>query len=172
VKESQSRFWTFSLTVYGAPAVQEECLDLQDGHGVDVNMLLFCAFVGAVHCARLPDQDMRAAVTEVGKWNQSVVSSLRDARRALKRFAANDASAEALRNSVKAAELEAERIEQAMLESWCAARIEGWPRSRPIDAVKANVGSLLALCGGSVRPPPIPDHLIAAALAAARPAGD
>src|SRR6202000_1576818 len=45
----ESRFWTFSLAVYADPAVQRECLALQDDHGVDVNLLLFCAFVGAVH---------------------------------------------------------------------------------------------------------------------------
>ena len=38
-----SPFWNFSLAVYRASAVQDECLDLQDQFGRDVNL---------VHCAR------------------------------------------------------------------------------------------------------------------------
>ena len=38
-------FWKFSLAVYAAPGVPEECLAVQERYGVDVNVLLFCAWL-------------------------------------------------------------------------------------------------------------------------------
>jgi uncharacterized protein (TIGR02444 family) len=42
-----SPFLLFSLSVYGSLGVQKECAELQDSFGIDVNLLLFCAFVDA-----------------------------------------------------------------------------------------------------------------------------
>ena len=42
----QGSFWSFSLKVYAAPDVGDECISLQDGYGIDVNLLLFAAFLG------------------------------------------------------------------------------------------------------------------------------
>jgi uncharacterized protein (TIGR02444 family) len=161
-----SPFWKFSLTVYADPAVQQECLRLQDDCGIDVNVLLFCAFAGAVHGAVLSDSDVREAVEHVHAWHNDVVRSVRHARRALKPFAAGPsplAAAGALRKSIAAAELEAERVEQMMLESWCVARLAGWRRGERTEATAANIRTLLAVCGGSAE---LPDRVVAAALAA------
>jgi uncharacterized protein (TIGR02444 family) len=172
VQEGQSHFWNFSLTVYGDSAVQKECLVLQDRYDINVNMLLFCAFVGAVHGAVLSDRGVSEAADLVAEWNKNIVRKLREARRALKPFATDRSvivsSSVALRMAVKAAELDAERIEQAMLEAWSAVRIDGWPRARPIEAVATNIRGLFARCDGSARPPEMPDHLITGALAVAR----
>jgi uncharacterized protein (TIGR02444 family) len=171
VQSSESKFWTFSLTVYGDQAVQKECLDLQDKYGVNVNLLLFCAFVGAAHGAVLSHQAMKDAAAVVDLWHKNVVGRLREARRALKLFATETSptglSAAGLRVSVEASELEAERIEQAMLERWSTAHIEAWPRARPAAAVVDNIGTLFAILAETPRPPGLPKHLIAAALAVA-----
>jgi uncharacterized protein (TIGR02444 family) len=166
--EHQSALWTFSLTVYGDTDVQQECLNLQDTCGVNVNLLLLCAFVGAVHRAILPAQAVDDAADTVCEWHKTVVN-LRAARRALKAFATEPSTIAALaadlRASVKASEIEAERIEQTMLENWSAARIGAWSRTRPADAVLCNIKTLLA----TLEPKQIPDppaKLIAAALAA------
>jgi uncharacterized protein (TIGR02444 family) len=170
VKTDQSGFWPFSLTVYADSAVQKECLDLQDRHGIDVNLLLFCAFAGAVHGAVLPDDDLKQAARLVNGWHNKIVTNLREARRALKPFATDASSiastAAALRNSVKAVELEAERIEQTMLEEWSASRLRAWPRTRAAEAVLANIRALFALGAGVAGEPDLPQHLIAAAVAA------
>jgi uncharacterized protein (TIGR02444 family) len=175
VPEGRSHFWEFSLTVYGAPGVQEECLLLQDRYGVDINMLLFCAYVGAIYGALLSDRDVLAAVAAAGEWNATIVGNLREARRALKPFAADlsatGALAAALRTAVKAAELEAERIEQMMLEAWSASRLEAWPRAQPETAVAANIAALLANHAIAACQPDLTSHLTAAALAGPRPSG-
>lgn len=170
-----SRFWSFSLEVYGDPAVQAECLDLQDRYGIDVNLLLFCAYVGAVDAAAMPESAAQEAGHLVADWHGDVVKNLRAARRALKPFAADPsphqaAAAAALRGTVKAAELEAERLEQSMLEQWRETRVGTWPRAAPEAAVAANVRLLLATAATAAAAPQplLPARLIAAALAAAR----
>jgi uncharacterized protein (TIGR02444 family) len=172
VEKDQSRFWSFSLTVYSKPDVQKECLDLQDRHAIDVNLLLFCAFAGAVHGAVLPDDALKQAAGLVGEWHKKIVTNLREVRRALKPFATDFSSAApaavALRNSVKAIELEAERLEQTMLEEWSASRLSAWPRMQAVEATAANIRALLAVGAGSAAEPELPQNLVAAAVAAAR----
>jgi uncharacterized protein (TIGR02444 family) len=171
----ESRFWTFSLAVYADPAVQQECLELQDDYGLDVNQLLFCAFVGAVHGAVLSNQATRDATDTVGVWQRDVVGALRAARRALKPFAAeaepHNRPIADLRARVKAAELDAERIEQAMLEHWAATHIGSWPHAGPAEAATRNIRTLLAIAGRTEKtaggPARWPGHLIATALATA-----
>jgi uncharacterized protein (TIGR02444 family) len=167
-----SPFWDFSITVYGADAVAGECLALQNEFGLDVNLLLLCAFIGARQGIALTADDIAAARAEVEPWHKGIVSTLRDARRALKPIgsldtAAGKAAAE-LRTRVKASELESERIEQVMLEQWAASRLASRPRGEPNTAVPANLQTLLAAYG--IGPERVTAanglrHLIAAALA-------
>jgi uncharacterized protein (TIGR02444 family) len=166
-----SPFWNFSLAVYRASAVQDECLDLQDQFGLDVNLVLLCAFLGAGHGVALTSDDISSARQEVRHWHEQIVCTLRAARRNLKTIELPDAHAAQaamhLRSQVKAAELESERIEQAMLEQWAAARLAAWPRGNARDAVPANLQALLAAYGiGPERlvAAQAMQHLIAAAL--------
>jgi uncharacterized protein (TIGR02444 family) len=166
-----SPFWNFSLAVYGASAVQDECLNLQDQFGLDVNLVLLCAFLGAVHGVALTSADLASARQEAGPWHEDIVKTLRVARRRLKTIELKDADAAKaamdLRMQVKAAELESERIEQTILERWAAARLAAWPRGNARDAVPANLQALLAAYGiGPERLIAAHDmkHLIAAAL--------
>jgi uncharacterized protein (TIGR02444 family) len=169
VTTGDTPFWTFSLAVYANPAVQRECLELQDDHGIDINLVLFCAFAGAAHGVALPDRAMREAADAVSAWQREVVSPLRAARGALKPFAERaptNAPVAALRSKMKALELEAERIEQLTLERWSAGQIDSWPRTRPADAVVGNMRTLFALVQRSEEAA-LPQSLIAEALAVA-----
>ncbi|MDX1711638.1 MAG: TIGR02444 family protein [Rhodovibrionaceae bacterium] len=108
-------FWSFSLEIYARPGVAPACIALQDRLGLDVNLLLYLcwrASLGlAVEAEELADLMVRAAL-----WQSRVVQPLRAVRRALKGQDMVDAEAgEDLRERVKALELEAERLEQAML---------------------------------------------------------
>jgi uncharacterized protein (TIGR02444 family) len=171
VKDEKSEFWVFSRVVYDDPAVQQECLCLQDEYDIDVDLLLFCAFIGAVHAAVLSDQDIKDAAGAVGRWHKNVISRLRGVRRALKSLALEKSPiaspAARLRNGVKALELNAERVEQAMLERWSSSRIEAWRRAQPADPIVDNVRTLLAISTKGGRRSELPNHLIGAALAAA-----
>lgn len=162
-----SPFWTFSLAVYGANGVQDECLALQDRFGVDVNVLLLCAFLGAVHSVALTAGDVAAARREVGLWHEEIVKTLRAARHKLKAIASSDAdtarAAAQLRNDIKAAELESERIEQQLLEHWANARLAAWPRDNAGGALATNLQALLAVHGVMSEPLAAVKHLMAAA---------
>ena len=146
-----SPFWDFSLAVYGARAVQHECLKLQDEFGLDVNLILLCAYLGAVHGVALTADDIAAACQEVQQWQKQIVRPLRAARRNLKTAALADTedvtAAAQLRAQVKAAELESERIEQMMLDRWAEARLANWPHGKASDAVSANLRALFAVSG-------------------------
>lgn len=110
--------WAFSLRVYAAPGVADWCLGLQEDHGADVNVLLWCAWAGE-RGIRLADRELAAGEAAVAPWRQGVVAPLRQIRRLLKADlgAISAEMATALRTRVKAVELEAERVEQAALEA-------------------------------------------------------
>jgi uncharacterized protein (TIGR02444 family) len=172
VTKDGSHFWAFSLAVHDNAAVQQECLELQDKYGVDINLVLFCAFAGAVNGAVLSDQVMKEAIGVVSTWQREIVAMLRVARRALKPLAAENvplnASITKLRAQVKTLEREAEQIEQQTLEHWAAAQMDAWPRARPADAVVDNMRKLFAMSVQTPEQPALPQHLIATALAVAR----
>ena len=111
-----SPFWTFSLSLYRKPGVPDACLALQDGAGVDVNLLLFSLYLGR-RGRKLAPADVRKIAQVTEPWRAEVVVALRAARRALKEPPAPFAHplSEALRTQVKKCELEAERIQQEML---------------------------------------------------------
>jgi uncharacterized protein (TIGR02444 family) len=103
-------FWRFSLAVYGRPGVAKECLALQDAHGIDVNILLFCAWLGT-QSIPLKREDIEAVSQAVAGWHDDIVRPLRTVRQRLKDFT----DGEKLRAGIKDAEIKAEQIEQAML---------------------------------------------------------
>jgi uncharacterized protein (TIGR02444 family) len=129
--------WNFSLEVYAQDGVPAECLHLQEAHGVNVNLLLFCAWLGAVREIAVSSCDVAAGADIVKTWNSEIVGKIRDVRRTLKPL-----GAEALRGKIKDAELDAERIEQKMLESWATAVFDGRQTSK--DALRTNIQTALA----------------------------
>ena len=136
----ETPLWAFSLAIYGGAGVADECLDLQERLGLDINILLFAAFLGAVEAVRLEVSDIAAANAEVAHWQTEIVLPLRQVRRALKPM-----SAEGLRAQVKAAELEAEKIELAMLWQWSRAELAGRPRGD--RTLAANLHAVLEIYG-------------------------
>lgn len=172
--EMNSSFWRFSQSVYAAAGVREECLILQDRFGLDINLLLFSAFVGAVHGALLPTEELSNANATIAQWQDGVVRPLRAVRRTLKQAEAPHPVVAApihdLRENVKSVELEAERIEQVILEAWCHSRVESWPRAERSAAVTANIRLLLTLRGTIAQEIALPANMLAAAQVAARQA--
>ena len=98
-------FWSFSLRIYGAPGVESACLDLQDRFGADVNLVLYCLWIGRALTPEALEQALEAAAPV-----QSYIRPLREMRRTLPKDAA-------VRDAVKKAELAAEKLEQDTLEA-------------------------------------------------------
>jgi uncharacterized protein (TIGR02444 family) len=151
--------WQFSLAVYAMPGVQAECLTLQDTHGIDVNVLLYCAWVGACGCRRLAAEDIGRAREAVAAWHSDVVLPLRSARKNAKRL---DERARAARDAIAEAELAAERVEQDLLFG-LAAPANPANSALAHECVRCNIGLLLAHAGACNSP--FPQALAGAALA-------
>ena len=141
--------WDWSLAVYAHPGVPAACLEAQDRHGAYVNLLLWAAWLGAVHGHLLTPGEAAGAEAATSAWRQDVVRPLRALRRRLKfgPSPAPDPATAALREKIKAAELEAERIELARLEGLVPA-----PRrdAAPQHALAANLALLLGQAAPSV----------------------
>lgn len=165
-------FWRFSLRTYRAPGVQEACLALQDRCGADVNLLLFCGWVGRDGRA-LDPASLRLAVGRVGQWQSEVIAPLRLARRGLKRHLADAAVGElatSLRKRVLALELQLECVEQTLLAGMAAQWPPPVPKLPARQAIANNLAGYLQLLGEAAGPHEL-SHLdcIAQACSAGKP---
>ncbi|MGQ9365917.1 TIGR02444 family protein [Azospirillum sp. A39] len=127
--------WAFSLAVYARPGVAAACLDLQDRHGADVNLVLFALWAGAECGATVTEAELERLRGVAAPWQAEVVGPLRAVRRRLK----GEADAAALREEVKALELAAERVEQDRLFARSGLR----PGRGSAVAAEANLRRLL-----------------------------
>jgi uncharacterized protein (TIGR02444 family) len=142
--EPAAGFWEFSLAVYAAPGVADECLALQDRHGLDVNVALFCCWHGWSGRGRLASAGLAAAEARVADWTRDIVVPLRAVRRALKPLAAPEAAT--IRTAVKRLELDAEREEQRLLVAGVAGAS---PTADPLRDAAANLESYLGAHGAA-----------------------
>lgn len=129
-------FWRFSLDLYARPGVAVACLELQDRHGLDVNLVLFAAWVGVSGRGRLSVADLAAAEAAIAPWRRDVIVPLRDLRRRLK----GEPDTASLYQSAKAAELDAEHVAQDRLERTAPPR---QPGTAPFEDALANVALYL-----------------------------
>ena len=105
--------WDWAVAAYGRPGVQAACLGLQDSHGQNVSFLLWAAW------ARSSDPAVLARAADIAqRWDILTLGPIRMVRRALKPGFSGvaDEARQALREDVKAAELQAERVLLEALE--------------------------------------------------------
>lgn len=122
-----SDLWSFSLGTYARPGVEAACLTLQST-GVNVCLLLCGLWLGqrGVACNEQRLQQLRNVAEP---WDADVVRPLRDLRRQWKVIVTADAELNALREQVKALELEAERHLLLRLER----SVQSWPQGEATD---------------------------------------
>jgi uncharacterized protein (TIGR02444 family) len=113
MSDAAAAFWRFSLAIYARPDIPPACLMLQDQHGLDVNLMLFCCWLGASGRGQLDRPALDAADRAVMGWRRDVVEHFRAARRAIKAAALPDS--DSIYAKAKAVELEAERLLQRQL---------------------------------------------------------
>ncbi len=161
--EIDNPFWQFSLRVYGAPGVSEECLELQDKLGIDVNVMLYAVWLGAARGVTLREGDLARIEDVIAIWSANVVQPLRKVRRAMKAMPdIADPQLQALRKRVAETELFSEQIEQALLFQLT----EGFSRPDAADtATRMNILTVLARHDADNTAFPLP-NLIAASDAA------
>ncbi len=146
-------FWNFSLEIYAGEGVAGACLDLQARRACDVNILLFCCWLGASGRPTLTADRLRAILKVTDVWQAEIVRPLRQVRQLLKDRPWTETlpeTVEAARRRVAEAELAAEHAEQLKLASLHAPPAD---RDRPVEKrLRSAVGNLgvYAVCLGVV----------------------
>lgn len=157
MSDAAAAFWRFSLAIYARPGVAPACLVLQDEHGRDVNIMLFCCWLGATARGRIDRAGLDAADGAVAGWRREVIEPFRAARRAIKAAALPDS--DGVYAKAKAIELEAERLLQRQLVARAPAENVGMPTQQRLNDALANLGLYI----GDAPAAPITDALKAMA---------
>jgi uncharacterized protein (TIGR02444 family) len=114
--------WAFAL--HADSRVADTCVRLQDEHGLDVCVLLACAWYGVERRRELSLErvrELRRAVEPIAGW----IARLRVLRRELAQSARDDPDRRRLYASTKATELEAEILELSCLHAALAIESPG-----------------------------------------------
>jgi uncharacterized protein (TIGR02444 family) len=119
--------WAFALRFYGRAEVAAALLLLQDRVGADVCVVLFALFIARTHRAAVDGPDLADLDAAIADWRREVIWPLRSLRRRLRSgpSPAPAAATKALLQRIKAAEIDAEQIELAVL----ARQFYGRPRA-------------------------------------------
>ncbi len=144
-------FWDYSLKVYMSDGVGAACLALQEIHQIDVNVVLFCIWLGASGRGVMTDSELAEARGAVGAWHDSVVRPLRAVRTRMKGGLppAPDALAESLRRRIQKIEIDCEHTEQLMLAAAVEREADASRGTEAADAA-ANVGRYFGALGITV----------------------
>ena len=149
--ERTDTFWDFSVTTYRKPGVADACLSLQDRHGLDINVLLYCCWFGWTRGA-LDEETFNTALSFAEPWANEVVRPLRAARTWMKVTGCNSSGVAeddcmALRDRIKAVEFEAEHLQQATLEELTPRATEPPAAGERLTAAASNLRQYLNHCG-------------------------
>lgn len=143
-------FWAFSLDVYARPGITDACLRLQDQYGCDVNILLFCCWTASISPDRLNEASLENAIANVKQWQTDIIKPIRTIRRRLEgKFThVNPTTAEELRAEISATELQAEKVEQKILEKLSIPGIYGCgDYAAQLENARHNLFTYLRLIG-------------------------
>ncbi|MBT5435637.1 MAG: TIGR02444 family protein [Alphaproteobacteria bacterium] len=142
-----SEFWTFTLGVYGREGVQSSVIHLQDERGADVNLLLYAMWTASLGMPAFDKMHVSFLGSRVGAWRDTAIEPLRAVRVALGNGVSRVSKDEAdtMRKAVLKLEIEAERIEQAVIEA-ANTDTAGRESVEPDPVVVAtNLGAVMAL---------------------------
>lgn len=128
----QNSLWDFALEFYARPGVASHLLRLQDEAGMDVCVLLWRLWLNGHGLA--PTAHAEQALAEVVAWQRDYTRPLRDRRRWLKPAAADDPALAHLRQTLKDAELMAEKHALGLLEA--LSRQAGYVQEARPDAAR------------------------------------
>ncbi len=109
----ENDFWLFTLSRYAKPGVAETCLVLQNQHGANINLLLYCLWLAkkgrSLEWQRIQENG------DIDSWHQQQVLPVRQLRLLMKETAHASEAQRHYYESLKKEELGAEQVEQAML---------------------------------------------------------
>jgi uncharacterized protein (TIGR02444 family) len=125
--------WRFAVSLYGRGEVAAACLELQDAHGLDVDLVLACLWYACDRRHPLERTRLRELQHRVAPLRQWTVR-MRQLRRELERPSRLDPSYRELYDHAKTTELSAEALSLAVLYDALAAD----PRGEQMPAIAAE----------------------------------
>lgn len=143
-------FWDYSLRVYGGKGVPAACLALQDRFEIDVNVMLFCGWIGHSGRGVMTAAELTTVLDAVSEWNERIVRGLRAVRQALRGGMppVPDQTGEALRRRILDIEVDSEHAEQLMLAAAIDRPVsEGLAENRRAADALANIAAYFASHG-------------------------
>ncbi len=141
VDQSNEELRDFALRVYAREQVANACLEAQDRHGMDVNLLLFGAWL-ADRSVVLSASDLAAAEDRCRHWREAAILPLRRQRRAW----SDDPERVREYQAIKRLEVSAEFEQLAMLASLAAERRLRDETSEDMDTADCLVRNFAVLC--------------------------
>ena len=122
-KVDDNPLWQYACQVYSQAGMEAALLNLQDGHGADVNLILHALWLASEGIEWTPE----CIPADYALWVAEQVIPIRTMRRRLKTdwVELRDVAYEGFRQQVKGLELRAEQYALAMLYVHCEARVKG-----------------------------------------------
>ena len=113
--------WDYSLDVYGRDGVDRACLALQDYFCLDVNMVLYCLWAGR-QGYQLTENDINSLADVPHGWQVATVMPIRVSRLQINEqyqtaSPEQKPNLETLYRDIKQQELDAERMEQDLIQT-------------------------------------------------------
>lgn len=145
-------FWDYSLRTYAGAGVAAACIALQDRFGIDVNMMLFCSWIGHSGRGVMTGTELSAVRAAGAAWNEQVVGGLRMVRQTLKGGMppAPREMSDALRRRILDIEVDSEHAEQLMLADAIDRPASGSiPAGRRAADAVANIAAYLETHGAA-----------------------
>lgn len=140
--------WDYATRVYARGNTGAACLALQDRHGLDVNVLLFCCWVASSGRGMFRNDELEDALAAIGPWRTEVIDPLHGLKVRLKGDVAPAPKtlADDLRRVIVESELHAEHAEVLMLHAAMTRPGTGtFDRNRQIEDSIVNLFRYLAL---------------------------
>jgi len=107
-------FWRYSLKLYNKSVVKNLCLDLQNQHGVNINIILFCCWYAATSRGPLSKVQIQRLVYSIDRWHCEITQELRNLRALISNLPEQTWTSD-LRKEILMHELTSEHIEQLLL---------------------------------------------------------
>ncbi len=111
-----SEFWNYSSQIWTLPQVEPLCLDLQDHFDINVNVLLYCYWVGEKKLS-LNDDDIQTLIDATLPWS-TIIAPLRDSRKMMRQnlIAMSSDMINQTISNINEMEINAEHMTQIALE--------------------------------------------------------
>ncbi|KKO48542.1 hypothetical protein VT06_11605 [Arsukibacterium sp. MJ3] len=113
---TEQQLWQFSLALY--PKIQQWCLDWQDSFGVNINLLLLLCYLEQQRIS-LTAKQLQQLSAKLEHFNRQFTQPLRALRRNSNHTSLSAAAQQQLKQTLLAAELSLEQLEQQLLIEHC-----------------------------------------------------